>query len=96
MPKPLDLPPGSRPSPIPASQPDGLMNSTRRNGVQTWRRARRIPAPGADDFVRKVPDSHPVGVIRDHNLGVFTVAKIAMENTGAVSPAHRTPARQGG
>jgi hypothetical protein len=42
----------------------------------------------------KVPDTHPVGAIYDHNLGVFTVTKIAMENTDAVSPAHlvtRTP-----
>jgi hypothetical protein len=39
----------------------------------------------------KVPDTHPVGAIYDHNLGVFTVTKIAMENTDAVSPAHLVP-----
>jgi hypothetical protein len=39
----------------------------------------------------KVPDTHPVGAIHNHNLGVFTVTKIAMENTDAVSPAHPVP-----
>ena len=39
----------------------------------------------------KVSDAHPVGAIHDHNLGVFTVTKIAMENTDAVSPAHLVP-----
>jgi hypothetical protein len=39
----------------------------------------------------KVPDTHSVGAICDHNLGVFTVAEIAMENTGAVPPAHPLP-----
>ncbi len=42
----------------------------------------------------KFPDTHPVGAIDNHNLGVFTVTKVAMENTYAVTPAHlvsRTP-----
>jgi hypothetical protein len=39
----------------------------------------------------KVSDTHPVGAIYNHNLGVFTVTKIAMENTDAVSPAHLIP-----
>ena len=39
----------------------------------------------------KVPDTHSVGAICDHNLGVFTVTEIAMENTGAVPPAHPLP-----
>jgi len=39
----------------------------------------------------KVPDAHPVGAIHDHNLGVFAVTKIAMENADAVSPAHLIP-----
>ena len=39
----------------------------------------------------KVPDTHSVGAICNHNLGVFIVTKIAMENTGAVSPAHPVP-----
>jgi hypothetical protein len=39
----------------------------------------------------KVPDRHSVGAICNHNLGVFIVTKIAMENTGAVSPAHPIP-----
>jgi len=39
----------------------------------------------------KVPDTHPVGAIYNHNLGVFTVTKIAMENTDAVSPTHLVP-----
>src|SRR5205085_10568977 len=39
----------------------------------------------------KVPDTHSVGSICDHNLGVFTVTKIAMENANAVPPAHPVP-----
>ena len=39
----------------------------------------------------KVPDTHSVGAICNHNLGVFIVTKITMENTGAVSPAHPVP-----
>ncbi len=39
----------------------------------------------------KVSDTHPVGAIYNHNLGVFTVTKIAMENTDAVPPAHLVP-----
>ena len=39
----------------------------------------------------KVPDAHPVGAIYNHNLRVFTIAKIAMEDTVAVSPAHPVP-----
>jgi hypothetical protein len=44
----------------------------------------------------KVSSTHPVGAICNHNLGVFTVTKIAMENTGAVSPAHPVPRTKGG
>jgi hypothetical protein len=40
---------------------------------------------------RKVRDTHSVGAISDHNLGVFTVTEIAMENTGAVPPVHPLP-----
>jgi hypothetical protein len=51
-----------------------------------------IPAPGArQPSSGKLPDTHPVGAIYNHNLGVFTVTKIAMENTVAVSPAHPVP-----
>ena len=39
----------------------------------------------------KLPDTHPVSAIDNHNLGVFTVTKIAMENADAVSPAHLVP-----
>jgi len=39
----------------------------------------------------KVPDTHSVGAIRNHNLGVFTVTEIAMKNTAAVPPAYRLP-----
>jgi hypothetical protein len=34
---------------------------------------------------------HSVGAICDHNLGVFTVTEVAMENADAVSPAHPVP-----
>ena len=48
----------------------------------------------------KVPDTHSVGSICDHDLGVFTVTHIATENTNAVPPAHPVsrmpkPANQG-
>jgi len=39
----------------------------------------------------KVLDTHSVGSICDHNLGVFTVTEIAMEDTDAVPPAHAVP-----
>ena len=39
----------------------------------------------------KLPDTHSVGSICDHNLGVFVVTKIAMENTNAVPPADPVP-----
>jgi hypothetical protein len=39
----------------------------------------------------KVPDPHSVGAICNQNLGVFTVTEIAMENTGAIPPAHPLP-----
>ena len=34
---------------------------------------------------------HSVGAIGNHNLGVFIVTEIAIENTGAVPPAHPLP-----
>ena len=48
----------------------------------------------------KVPDTHSVGSICDHDFGVFTVTNIATENTDAVPPAHPVsrmpkPANQG-
>jgi hypothetical protein len=39
----------------------------------------------------KVPDTHSIGSISDHDLGVFTVSNIAAENTDAVAPAHPVP-----
>jgi hypothetical protein len=39
----------------------------------------------------KVPDTHSVGSICDHDFGVFTVTNIATENTDAVPPAHPVP-----
>ena len=39
----------------------------------------------------KVPDTHSVGAIRNHNLGVFIVTEIALKNTAAVPPAYRLP-----
>jgi Phosphoenolpyruvate carboxylase len=39
----------------------------------------------------KVPDTHSVDSIRDHDFGVFTVTNIATENTDAVPPAHPLP-----
>ena len=39
----------------------------------------------------KVAETHSVGAICNHNLGVFTVTEIATEDTGAVAPAHPVP-----
>ncbi len=39
----------------------------------------------------KVPDTHSVGPICDHDFSVFTVTNIATENTDAVPPAHPVP-----
>jgi hypothetical protein len=39
----------------------------------------------------KISDTHSVGSICDHDLGVFTVTNIATENTDAVPPAHPVP-----
>jgi hypothetical protein len=39
----------------------------------------------------KVPETHSVGSICDHDFGVFTVTNIATENTDAVPPAHPVP-----
>jgi hypothetical protein len=36
----------------------------------------------------KLPDTYSVGAICNHNLGVFTVTKVAMENANAVPPAY--------
>jgi hypothetical protein len=36
----------------------------------------------------KLLETHSIGSIFDHNLGVFTVTKIALENTNAAPPAH--------
>ena len=39
----------------------------------------------------KVPHTHSVDSICDHDFGVFTVTNIATENTDAVLPAHPLP-----
>jgi hypothetical protein len=39
----------------------------------------------------KVPETHSVDSICDHDFGVFTVTNIATENTDAVLPAHSLP-----
>jgi hypothetical protein len=44
----------------------------------------------------KLLETHSVGSIFDHNLGVFTVAKVAMENTSAAPPAHPVPRGKAG
>jgi hypothetical protein len=49
------------------------------------------PAPGIGRSSGEVPDAHPIGAVYNHDLSVFTVTNIAMENTDAVSPAHLVP-----
>jgi hypothetical protein len=39
----------------------------------------------------KVLDTHSVGSIFDYDLGVFTITKIALENTNSAPPAHPLP-----
>jgi hypothetical protein len=48
----------------------------------------RLPSPKPSG---KIPDTHSVGSICDHDFGVFTVTNIATENTDAVPPAHPVP-----
>jgi hypothetical protein len=43
-----------------------------------------------DNLLGKVPDTHSVGAICNHDLGVFTVPKLAMVNANAV-PRTRSP-----
>jgi hypothetical protein len=38
-----------------------------------------------DNLLGKVPDTHSVGAICNHDLGVFTVPKLAMVNANAVA-----------
>src|ERR1700719_937775 len=55
--------------------------------------AAREPASGCPPSKPsgKVPDTHSVGSICDHDFRVFTVTNIATENTDAVPPAHPVP-----
>ena len=36
----------------------------------------------------KVRKTHSVGSVGDHNLGVFTIADVALKNANAVPPTH--------
>jgi hypothetical protein len=36
----------------------------------------------------KVPETHSVGSVGDHNLGVFAITKIALKITDTVPPTH--------
>ena len=70
--------------------------------MRIWSLAAREPASGCPPSKPsgKVPDTHSVGSICDHDFGVFTVTNIATENTDAVPPAHPVsrmpkPANQG-
>jgi hypothetical protein len=49
------------------------------------------PRTGFRNVSVKVHDSHSVGSVGDHDLGVFTVTDITSENTDAVAPAHLVP-----
>ena len=40
----------------------------------------------------KVPDTHSIGSITDHDLGVFPVTKLAIKNTNALTPVNLIPA----
>ena len=44
----------------------------------------------------KVLKTHSVGSIFDHNLSVFIVTKIALENANAAPPAHPVPRTKSG
>ena len=61
--------------------------------MRIWSLAAREPASGCPPSKPsgKVPDTHSVGSICDHDFGVFTVTNIATENTDAVPPAHPVP-----
>src|SRR5271165_4185577 len=61
--------------------------------MRIWSLAAQEPASGCPPSKPsgKVPDTHSVGSICDHDFGVFTVTNIAMENTDAVPQAHAVP-----
>ena len=42
-------------------------------------------------FSGKIPDTHSVSAICNHNLGMVTITKVTMENADAVPPAHPVP-----
>ena len=44
--------------------------------------------PGASKDSGKVPKTHSVGSVGDHNLRVFTITEIALKIANAVSPTH--------
>ena len=57
----------------------------------SWHNSRasfRLPSHQASS---KLPETHSVDSICDHDFGVFTVTNIATENTDAVPPAHPVP-----
>jgi hypothetical protein len=45
----------------------------------------QLSAPGASGKLLK---AHSIGSIFDHDLSVFAVSEIALENTSAAPPAH--------
>jgi hypothetical protein len=94
-----DFPPPSSPA---AAKPSMLAGSgrlllpgskpLRMVSVGIWSLAAREPASGCPSKSSgKIPDTHSVGSICDHDFGVFTVTNIATENTDAVPPAHPVP-----
>ena len=44
----------------------------------------------------KLLETHSVGPIFNHNLGVFTVTKVALEDTSAAPPTHPVPRTKAG
>jgi hypothetical protein len=81
------LMPAARAASIPAGLDPGYLFDLRALGII------REPASGCPPSKPsgKVPDTHSVGSICDHDFGVFTVTNIATENTDAVPPAHPVP-----
>ena len=44
--------------------------------------------PSASKDSGKVPKTHSVGSVGDHNLGVFAITEIALKIASAVPPTH--------
>ena len=77
----------------PASMPNsGRMQHRRTWSMSPWtdRKLRVLigAKPSASKELRQGPQTHSVGSVGDHNLGVVTITDVALKNASAVPPTH--------